>query len=375
MTVITGPGTTGNVATGVLAVEVASSISLLEPNIQAVTAFTRATKTKETTETNYKWFEEEDKARFDTTSAAVASTTATEIPVTHGLQWAQWDQMLNTRTGEQLRVDSINNNTLTVARGAGAAAMNEGDELLLIGMAQPENDTMKTPRSQLPTSFENQTQIFREPFELSRTAQKVKYQVNPNEWDRKERAAAREHAKNIEYAFLFGKKTSTNPGGAPLRTTGGALSFISTNQMDAGGILSEAEWNAYMALVFRYGTTHKLTYLSSTATLALQKFPASKQVTKNDETTYGMDVTTYEGPFGSIYTVYHRILEGTKYSGYAITLDMENIAYRPLTDSDTKLRPDIQAPSQDGKAAEFLTEAGLEFGEQRTHGVLTGITG
>lgn len=375
MTVVTGPTNTGNVAANQLATEIGANISLLEPNIQAVTAFTRATKTKETTETNFKWMEDEDKARFDTTSAAVASTTAIEIPVTHGIQWAEWDQVLNTRTGEVFRVTSVNVNTLNVARGAGPAAMNEGDELLLIGMAQPENDTMKTPRSQLPTSFENQTQIFREPFELSRTASKVKYQVNPNEWDRKERQAAREHAKNIEYAFLFGKKTTSNPGGAPLRTTGGALSFISTNQMDAGGILSEAEWNAYMALVFRYGTMHKLTYLSQTATLALQKFPASKQVTKNDETTYGMDVSTYEGPFGAIYTVYHRIFEGTKYSGYALTLDMENIAYRPLTDSDTKLKPDIQAPSQDGKASEFLTEAGLEFGEQRTHGVLTGITG
>lgn len=375
MTVVTGPTTTGNVAANQLAIEIGSNISLLEPNIQAVTVFTREAKTKETTATNFKWMEDEDKARFDTTSAAVGGTTATEIPVTHGLQWAQWDQVLNTRTGEQFRVDAVNANTLTVVRGASPAAMNEGDELLLIGMAQPENDTMKTPRSQLPTTFENQTQIFREPFELSRTAQNVKYQVNPNEWDRKERQAAREHAKNIEYGFLFGKKTNSTPGGAPMRTTGGALSFISTNQMDAGGILSEAEWNAYMALVFRYGTTHKITYLSSTATLALQKFPASKQVTKNDETTYGMDVTTYEGPFGAIYTVYHRILEGTKYSGYAITLDMENVAYRPLTNSDTKLRPEIQAPSQDGKAAEFLTEAGLEFGEQRTHGVLTGITG
>jgi hypothetical protein len=53
-----------------------------------------------------------------------------------------------------------------------------------------------------------------------------------------------EHAKDIEYALLLGRKSLDTSGATELRTTGGALSFISTNQTDAGGDLSEAEFNA-----------------------------------------------------------------------------------------------------------------------------------
>ena len=54
---------------------------------------------------------------------------------------------------------------------------------------------------------------------------------------------------------------------------------------------------------------------SGTAVAALNKFPASKQQTRNDETTYGMNVTHYTAPFGGVNLVYHRLLEGTKYGG------------------------------------------------------------
>lgn len=377
MTVVTGATTTANVNSNQLAIEIGKEISLLEPNVQVLTAFTRDAKSQDTPAVAFKWLEDERKPRFDTVSAAVASTTTTAIPVAHATYFQMWDLVLNSRTGEVFRVDQALASELIVTRGVGstAANINENDEIIIVGTAQPENDTSKVARSILPSTFENQTQIFREEYEISNTAANVSYQVNPKEWDRKERRAAVEHALNIEYAFLFGRKSTTQPGSFPVRTTAGALSFISTNQADAGGILSEAEFNAYMAMVFRYGTPDKLSFLSSAAIQALGKFPASKQITKNDETTYGMDVTKYTGPFGTIHTVYHRLLEGAKYGGYMITIDMPNVTYRALNNRDTKINPNIQPPDQDGRKNEFLTEAGLEFGQQRTHGVMTGISG
>lgn len=376
-TAVTGATTTANVDSGSLAIEVGKQISLLEPNIQVLTAFTRELKKESTPAVVFKWKEDERKSRFDTVNGAVASTTTQEIAVAHGTYFQQWDLVLNSRTGEVLRVDSVTGNTLVTTRGIGstAANLNDADELIIVGQAQPENDTSKVARSLLPSTFENQTQIFRTPYELSETAANVTYMVAPNEWDRKQQRAGAEHALDIEYAFLFGRKSTTQPGSYPVRTTAGALSFISTNQADAGGVLSEAEFNAYMAMVFRYGTPDKLSLMSSAAIQALGKFPASKQITKNDETTYGMDVTRYTGPFGTIHTVYHRLLEGSKYGGYMITMDMPNVTYRPLNNRDTKLLKARQPNDQDGKKDEFLSETGLEFGQQRTHGVMTGITG
>lgn len=374
--VVTGQTTTTNVASAQLAIDIGKEIKLLDPNVQALTVFSREVSTTETVATKFKWIEDEAKPRFDTTSEAVASTTATEVPVAHGTYFQQWDLVLNTRTGEMVRVDGVTGNTLTVARGIGstAANMNE-DELMIVGTAQPEGATSKTARSLVPTVFENYTQISRTPFEISETGANISYMVLPKEWDRKQQRAAVEHAKDIEYANLFSRRSATTPGTNETRTTGGALSFITTNQTDAGGTLSESEFGTFLKSVLRFGSTDKLAFCSGTALLALNKFPASKQITTNDETTYGMDVTKYSGPFGTIHTVWHKLLEGQKYEGYMIVMDMQNVAYRPLTNRDTKLLQHRQPNDADAQKSEYLTEQGLEFGLQRTHGVLTGITG
>lgn len=375
-TIVTGQGSTTNVNSSQLAIDIGKEIKLLEPEVQALTVFSREVRSESTNATKFKWMEDERKPRFDTVSEAVASTTAQEIPASHTTYFQQWDHVLNTRTGELFRVDSVGAK-LNVTRGIGtvAAAMNENDELKLIGTAQPEGDTSKVARSLVPTTFENYTQISRTPFELSETAANVGYQVQPREWDRKQKNAGIEHAIDIEEATLFGRKSATNPGTGEVRTSGGVLSFISSNQTDAGGILSEAEFGAFLATALRYGSKDKIAFCSATALQALNKFPASKQVTQNNETTYGMDVSTYTGPFGSIKTVWHKLLEGNKYGGYMIVVDMQNIAWRPLNNRDTKLLSNRAPNDQDAKKSEFLTEAGLEFGLQRSHAVLTGITG
>lgn len=377
MTVVNGAQTTTTILSNQLAIDIGKRISLLEPDVQVLTVLSRDAETEATVATKFKWVEDEAKPRFDTAAAAWGSG-AVSGEVTHGSSFQQYDQVLNTRTGEQIRVDSVAGNVLTVTRAIGsvAAAFLEGDELYIIGTAQPENGTSKEARSKTPTLGENNTQIFRTPWEISGTAENVGYMVMPKEWDRLEQNAAIEHAKDIELSLLFGRKSATTAGSTEDRTTGGVLSFITSNQTDAGGTLSESEFNGFLAQVMRYNSRKEaLGMCSSTGISALNKFPAAKQITKNDESTYGMNVTQYTSPFGTLKVVYHKLMEGTKYGGYIIVVDMEEVKYRPLTNRDTKIRPNIQPPDQDGRKDEFLTECGLHFGQQRKHGLISGITG
>ena len=379
MATITGAMTTTNVLSDQLAIDLGDRISLLEPSAQPLAVFTRKANKKRTVATKFSWLEDQSKPRFDT-QAGGATNVATTVAVTNGAYFQQWDQVLNTRTGEQFRVDAVAANNLTVTRGIGstATAMNNLDELYIIGTAQPENDTSKPARSDVPSKVTNNTQIFRTPFEISGSLQASSFQASPDEWPRQARLKGIEHAKDLELSFLFGRKSATTPGATEDRTTGGILSFITTNQTDAGGDLSEAEFNAFMLQVMRYGSDSKLAMASGVGISALNKFPASKQQTRNDETTYGMNVTRYTSPFGSLNLVYHRMLEGTKYGGYIIVVDMEQAAYRYLANDsvsrDTKVLPNRQPNDQDGRKDEYLSEVGLQFGLQRTHGVLTGIT-
>jgi hypothetical protein len=287
MATVSGAMTTTNVLSDQLAIDIGATIYLLEPSANPLTLFVNAADSRRTVATKFSWTEDASKQRFDTTSGT-ATTTVTTIPVTTGAAYQQWDLVQNTRTGEVFRVDGVTGNNLTVTRninssGVGTGvAMNSGDELLIIGTAQPENDT------------------------------------------------------------------------------------------------SKAEFNAFRATAFRFGSSRKLALASAVAVGALNKFPASKQQTTNNESTYGMDVTSYTSPFGSLRLVYHRLLEGVKYGGYLILVDMDNVARRYLANDeisrDTKVLPNRQPRDQDGRKDEYLTEDGIEVRLQKTHAVLTGIT-
>jgi hypothetical protein len=382
---VTGAMLTTNVLSDQLALDFGDQIALLDPKENPFTLFTRMADKRRTVSYTYSHFEDRRKARFDATGAT-ATTTATAITVVNGAYFQQWDLVQNTRTGEVFRVDGVSTNVLTVTRniaptGVGTGtAMNLADELMIVGTAQPENDTSKPPRADVPAKVTNYTQILRTPFEASDTLRASAFQLSPSEWNRQQKMKGIEHALDIESAFIFGKRSTTTPGSAADRTTAGILAHITSNQTDAGGDLSEAEWNAFMAQAFNSGggSSTKLAVCSATAIGALNKFPASKQHTTNNERTYGMDVTTFVSPFGSIRTVYHKLLRGTKYGGYMILADMDNVSYRYLANDelsrDTKLLTNRQPNDQDGRKDEFLSEVGLQLKLQETHAVLTGIT-
>jgi hypothetical protein len=387
MATVTGAMLTSNILSDQLALDFGDEIALLDPKENPFTLFARMADKRRTASYTYSHFEDRRKARFDSTSGT-ATTTIQTIPVTTGAAFQQWDLVQNTRTGEIFRVDGVAGNNLAVTRnispsGVGTGtAMNAADELMIVGTAQPENDTSKPARSDVPSKVTNFTQILRTPIELSDRLRASMFQLSPSEWGRQQKMKGIEHAIDIESAFIFGKKSDTTPGAAHNTTTAGILAHITTNQTDAGGDLSEAEWNAFMATAFvgGGGSATKLALGSSTAVSALNKFPAAKQQTVNNEKTYGMDVTTYQSPFGTIKLAapFHKLLRGTKYGGYLVVVDMENISYRYLANDelsrDTKLLQNRQPRDQDGRKDEFLSDIGCQVKLQETHAVLTGIT-
>lgn len=379
MAAIAAPMSTTNVLSDQLQIDMGDRIQLLEPDVNPLCVFTKAQSKSATVATKFSWLEDQSKPRFDVASGA-AGAGVTAINVAHGSYFQQWDQVLITRTGEQVRVDSVAGNTITVTRGIGstAQAIIDTDELYIVGTAQPEGDVSKPSRSDVPSKASNNTQIFRTPFDITGSLQASGFQVSPNEWARQANLKGIEHAKDLELAFMFGRKSATVPAGNEVRTTGGVVSFIGSNQVDAGGELSEPEWNAFVAQVCRYGTRNKLAMASQVGIAALQKFPMGKVQVRQDETTYGINVSHFITPFGSVNLVYHRLMEGSKYGGHIIAVDIAQMKYRYLAangvNRDTKVLPNRQANDLDGRKDEYLTEAGLECGLQKAHGVLSGIT-
>jgi hypothetical protein len=382
---VTGARGTGNVSQSQRKIDMAQKVLELEPNAAPLTVLSKMLGKRAAVNPEYSWQQDDLEPRFDAiNNGAGYSNSATSLVVDNGAYFAQHYLVKVTRTGEVIRVTAVSSNTLTVVRGVGggAAALNDNDELLIIGVAQPEGDTSRPARSSNPTKVTNYTEIFRTPVEATGTLLSSDQFTTPHDWPRQLNKAGIEHQKDIEYAIWLGAPSEDLTGSQPRRTTGGVLHYADQNHTDAGGAFTEAEFFAALRPVYRYSSDRRVAFGSMLAVDVLNSYPRGNiQVQQaGNPDTYGLQVFKYVSPHGTLRLITHRLFEGTVYSGYLVVLDMDQITYRFLGGGvegsrDTHIRQDIQPPDEDGRKSEYLTEGGLEFGQSKAHGVISNITG
>jgi hypothetical protein len=359
-------------------IEMSDAIKMLVPDETPFTTFLQQLSKTRTGWPEYKALEDDVLPRFD--AVVGAGGTAVTFDVATGTKFRPADIIIATRTNEQMRVESIATNTLTVTRGASPVALVAADEILIAGSAQPEGDLSRVPVSAEPTPVLNYTQILRRSWELTGTAYSSENETDPHDWDYQAKKIGIEHKRDIERTLLFGvpsKVTASN--GQPMRTTGGLFYFIKTNQMDAMGGFSEAEFNTWSRTLFKYGSKRKVLMGSPLATSVLNTFPQSKVRISQSEKKYGINVTTFVSPFGELGLVTNWELDGAKYGGVLVAYDQANVRYRYLQNSkanrDSHVNTQIQPADADSRRDEWLTEMGLEVNLEKTGGIVTGITG
>lgn len=382
MATVTGQRGTLNVAQEQRDIDMAEAISLLQPTAQPLTVLSKRAEQRATGNPKFEWEEDDLEPRFDAINdAAGYADSATDLTVDNGAYFAQHDLVIVTRTGEMIRVESVAANVLTVERGVGstAAALLDDDELYIIGSAQPEGDTSKPARSSNPSNVFNYTQIFRKPWDATGTWRASRNKTRPNDWPYQAKKAGIEHALDIELSFMFGYRSEDTSGSQPVRTTKGAIQYVTTNVTDAGGTFTETEWNTVMRDAFEHGSDRKIGLASGLSISVLNAFALGKLETRQGESTYGLAVMRYISPFGTIDLVRHPRFQGAEYGGYILILDMDEVKYRYLASEEanrnTHIRENIQESDRDGRKDELLTEAGLQFGQEKKHAVVTGITG
>lgn len=356
-------------------IDYSNDIALLEPDKQPLTVLLRRLNKVTTPSSVYHWFEDELAPKWGkVTAEAAAGDTA--ITVNNASLFTPRDIIKNARTGEVMQVTAVNDasNQLTVRRGYGttpAAAISEGDDVVILGNSNEEN--AKSPQVNLrqPVMRTNFTQIFRKPVSISRTASKERMR-GQNERRRLQRKAGIEHAIDIERAFWFGEPKLDTSGEHPQRMTGGVLSFATENHVDFGAQKDVTEGSFEEALedAFRYGSSEKVLFASARWITLINQWAAGKLRLRPRAETYGLAVFHYVSAHGELNIVKHHLFEGP-YAGLAVVLDLENLEYRPFQDDDTKLRENIGDSDRDGFLDEWLTEAGLQLKLPKTHAVLT----
>ncbi len=166
---------------------------------------------------------------------AVAPGTSGTIQVadsTRMIAGTIW-QVLGTQ--ENFLVEAVLSNTqVTVRRGFGTIpAQNTaaGATIIKITNAQEEASMRPTAQANFSYYMDNQTQILRNSYAMSGTAQAIQELLRqtgetPDRLAKNKADAAMQHAMDLELALIFGQRTLSHKNGQPIGTMDGAISLL-----------------------------------------------------------------------------------------------------------------------------------------------------
>jgi len=264
----------------------------------------------------------------------------------------------------------------TVKRGAGgtsADTISNDGWLTLVGSAYAEGTDIPPPTTRNPVNFTNYLQIFKDTYELTKTADATTTRTG-DAWSNDKRRKAFDHSKAIEWAFMFGRKAETvGENGKPKRFTGGLREFIpAANTTVFSAPVTPALLQDALTPIFDFDTDAGDTRMGFGGNAALTELGKVIQnvsgVRINYDkkiTQYGIDFTEFIMPRGRILFYSHPLLNLHPLYKYSIfVLDFSSITYLTLPGRDTKAKDDVQTDSEDVRRGFWQTECGVmvDFG-------------
>jgi hypothetical protein len=221
------------------------------------------------------------------------------------------------------------------------------------------------------------------------------------------------HMIEMEKAFLFGERSTklvVDPDtgdSTPETTTGGVVWFleqweaansiyrggsgataVTANSddnkriIDLGGTMSKSEYNTYITRAFR--KTNDRAYeklgLCGGTFLATVNDLFEAQVVRNAAVSdknrnWDFQVHSHSTLRGTIHYKVHPLFdEDPDLQDACLILDVGNLMYRPLSDSDTTFLKGRQETDRDGRKDEWITEAGLELRYPESHMLIKNAT-
>jgi hypothetical protein len=245
--------------------------------------------------------QEESSLQYTATVATAANASTTSIVVGSAAHLVKWLILQNTRTGEQLRIESISSNTLTVAtRPFGTtppAAMLVGDTLMVLATALQEGSDAGHMRMRGTDSFTLYCQLIEHNFGMTDLTALRNYR-GPTEDNRLAEQAAVEFKQMQQRAFLLGEPHKDTSDGLVTYATAGLRYFCrQRTDIDMLTALSYQSIAEALYTAARYSTAPKLMAFTS-GKILMQLMPLMKEFirTTKDDTTLGYEVEYIKFP-------------------------------------------------------------------------------
>lgn len=335
----------------------------------------KALKKKETTDPEFKWFEDAFGTRELTTAAGntsknIASTPSIDVASGEGANLQDGDIVHFPSTGYTFRVTAVSTDTVTLSNELGGATGTvdlSSLALWIVGNSNEEGAGLRDIKSTTATEKTGYCQIFRKPFGVTETSRNTTTFIKENDLDYQRRKAGIEHMVDIERAFFFGKKNKDTSGTHPRRTTMGILDTISSYA--TANVDTEDEFEAFLEDAMLNGSTEKYAFCGPAFISQISVWAKNKLQLMQTDKTYGITIYRYESVHGTLYLIKHDLLKGATYGNYCVVVDMDKLSYRYLSGRDTSLHTDRQSPGDDEKIEEYLSEVGLQMELEECHAI------
>lgn len=356
----TGIWNSGTFTTDLAAKSFASMITRLMPNGQApLFGLTSMLATETAVQVEHGFFTKTMLFPMVNLDAAVADATTQTFTVASTANILPGMLLRAETTKEVVLVNEVNSSTsITVQRGVGsvaAAAIADNVNLYQVGNAFEEASVRPNALAINPVRITNLTQIFRNTWSLSRSAEATQVIAGETTVAENRQDCAAFHAADIEKALIFGQKSQGTRNGQPFRTMDGLINIVSNltyyppsyaavNVTAAGATTNFTQLETALDPCFNQSTDPKvgnerILFVGGEAKKVINNIGRlnATYYIQNGATSYGLQFGMFNIARGMFRMFEHPLLNSNaEWSKYAIAVDLSTFRTAYLGGRKTK---------------------------------------
>lgn len=347
-------------------------------------ALTSGMETVDAKDTIVTWFEENHMSgRISITNNAAVGVT---LVIADASQIVPGATVLIETTGEYVFVAAVAGLTLTVTRGLGGSTITAIDgsstpvAAQKIGNAQEEGSDRPISIANLGFPVFNYMQIFRNPWDVTGTANAIDYRLGDIK-SKNKRDAAILHAEDMERSMLFSILSIGVKNGKPFRTMNGIVKQLVTNVQAQGANTTFDILDTFLQEVFEKNIKGKpnerIAFCGNGVIKVINKIAQLNGTIdiKIGETEFGLKINKWLTPYGDVTLMTHPLFnESPLWTQDLLVLHPGAIRTRYLrrTFSDDNDKGGTRA-GVDADFGVLTSEMTIEYRAQQTAGYFTGI--
>lgn len=347
-------------------------------------ALSAGMKERMITDTIVHWFEENHiSGLINVTNNATTGATFTVNDVSIAVVGQVY---MVTTTGEYVLVKAVSGNDLTVERGFASTATTSINgsstpvPIQRIGTAYEEGSSRPVAVANLGYPRFNYVQIFRNSWDVTRTARKIEYHTG-DIVAKNQRDASMFHAEDIERSLWFGKKSIGTLNNKTYHTMDGVFTQITTNAETQGTDTTYAELNAFFRKVFEKNIkgqpNERIAFCGNSVIQVINEIARLEATIfiSPGETEFGLKVHKWLTPYGDVTLMTHPLWnESAIWTEYLVVLHPAAVQLSWLSKTfDDNYDRDGTRAGVDADFGVITSELTIEYKAEKTGGKFTGI--